>query len=56
MTRQIYQKKKKKMLKAIYAGYTRQEKKAIDQFNLEGKLQQEYLPHCGFLFFSGLLI
>lgn len=26
-------------------GYIRQEKKGIDQFNLEGKLQQEHLLH-----------
>lgn len=31
-------------------GYIRQEKKGTDQFNLEGKLQQEHLPHWFFFF------
>lgn len=33
-------------------GYTRQEKKGIDQFNLEGKLQQEHQPRSFFFFLS----
>lgn len=37
-------------------GYTRQEKKGTDQFNLEGKLQQEHLPHSFFFFFFKKLV